>query len=284
MARTPFTKPHASANQRVAHLRAKGLDIPRPNVAARKIELIGYERLRIYFLARRQLNAPNRPFVPGTSYRDIIRLYECDTLLRDVCFDAVGQFEILFRNAISEAVSQTYGSHPYLNPAAFRDSASHIKAIRSMTDAYEKSHDGRARHYRETYSDPYLPAIWTVKEFLTFGRASNLYKCLSGPLRTAVAADFGVGSDEVFESWVASFVDLRNICAHHDRLFNRKFQKQPKTLTSASIPTAPKPKLKAILECLDHAMTGRGVPIDSVGKVARIIAAHPEMQPGEAGY
>lgn len=284
MALTPYTKPHATPDQRVAHLRARGLVIPRPTVAARKIEVIGYERLRIYFLARRQLNVPGRPFVPGTSYHDIIALYEGDALLRDVCFAAVGQFEILLRNSISEAVSQAYDSHSYLNSAAFKDPASHISAIRSLSDVYEKSHDARAKHYRNTYGDPYLPAIWTLKEFLTFGRSSNLYRCLSGTLRTTVAADFGVPSDEVFESWVTCMVDVRNICAHHDRLFNRKLQKQPKTLTSASIPTAPKPKLKAILECLDYVMTARGAPVDIVARVGRIIAAYPQMQPAEAGY
>lgn len=280
----PYTKPHATSAQRVAHLRSKGLVIRRPTVAARKIELIGYERLRIYFLARRQLNTPNRLFVPGTTYQDIIALYECDARLRDVCFAAVGQFEILFRNSISEVVSHAYGSHPYLNPAAFKDSEAHINALKSVSDAYNKTNDARARHYRNTYSGPYLPAIWTLKEFFTFGRASNFYKCLSGPMRTAVANDFGVPSDVVFESWVACLVDLRNICAHHDRLFNRSLQKQPRTLSSASLPTAPKPKLKAILECLDHMMDHRGVSVHMVTKVDRIIAACNQIIPSEVGY
>ena len=88
MVQIAYTKLHATAAQRIAHLRAKGLLIPRPNVAARKIETIGYERLRIYFLSRRNTSLPNRPFLPGTTYKDIIRLYECDMKLRDACFSA----------------------------------------------------------------------------------------------------------------------------------------------------------------------------------------------------
>jgi hypothetical protein len=42
-----YAKPHASPKNRVAHLQAKGLLIPKLKVAARKIEMVGYERLRI---------------------------------------------------------------------------------------------------------------------------------------------------------------------------------------------------------------------------------------------
>lgn len=105
----PYTKPHATAAQRVAHLRSRGLIVKRPNVAARKIDLIGYERLRIYFLSRRQSGVPNRPFRPATTYQNILRLYDCDMRLREACFAAVGQFELLLRNAMSEALSDRYG-------------------------------------------------------------------------------------------------------------------------------------------------------------------------------
>jgi hypothetical protein len=102
------------------------------------------DRLRIYFLARRQLTVTGKPFVAGTSYKDIIRLYECDALMREVCFATVGQFEILFRKSISEALSNSHGSHPYLTAAAFKDPASHVRAIRSFADVHDKSKDDRA--------------------------------------------------------------------------------------------------------------------------------------------
>jgi abortive infection bacteriophage resistance protein len=86
MALIPYTKPHATPEQRVAHLRSKGLLIPKPKVAAQKIEMIGYERLRIYFLSRRQVLVVGKPFSPNVSYKDIIRLYECDLKIREAVF------------------------------------------------------------------------------------------------------------------------------------------------------------------------------------------------------
>ena len=280
----PYTKPHATAAQRVAHLRSRGLIITRPNVAARKIDLIGYERLRIYFLSRRQLGVANRPFQPGTTYQQILRLYECDGMLREACFAAVGQFELLLRNAMSEALSDRYGSHPYFEPAAFRDAGANLEALQSFTAAFTQTKDQRALHYRQTYATPILPPIWTMKEFLTFGRAVRIFKSLEGSLRTHIAAQFGVPSDQLFTSWLECLVDVRNICAHHDRLFNRSLPKQPQGLRRAGIPTAPRNKLKAILECLDYLLAQRGTPVGIVAEVGRLIARFPEVQPGEVGY
>jgi abortive infection bacteriophage resistance protein len=191
MTLAPYTKPHATAAQRVAHLRSRGLIVKRPNVAARKIDLVGYERLRIYFLSRRQFGVVNRPFHPGTTYQQILRLYDCDSLLRDACFAAVGQFELLLRNAMSEALSDGFGSHPYFDLAAFKDAGANLEALQSFMTAYSQSKDQRAAHYRQTYATPILPPIWTMKEFLTFGRSVRIFKCLEGSVRTHIATVWG---------------------------------------------------------------------------------------------
>lgn len=284
MALIPYTKLHATPAQRITHLRTKGLTISRPNVAAKKIEAIGYERLRIYFLSRRQHGVAGKPFIAGTTYQDIISLYECDTRLRDACFSAVGHFELLLRNAISEVLSHMHGSHPYCDERAYKNAASNLEALQTFVRVYEKSKDGRANHYRQTYSIPIMPPIWTMKEFLTFGSASYLYQRLEGSVRTAIAAQFGVNSGAVFKNWIECLVDLRNICAHHDRLFNRSFQKQPITLQSTLVPTARSNKLKAILQCLDYMLQKRGMKSNITSDVQKIIGKYPNVNPAEAGY
>jgi abortive infection bacteriophage resistance protein len=284
MALIPFSKPHATAAQRVAHLRAKGLIIPRPNVAARKIELVGYELLRIYFLSRRDLNSLGRPFRPGTTYQHILQLYECDMAIRNAVTAAVGQFEILFRNAISEALSAANGGHPYYDAHLFSGTTSHLDALNSFITVYSKTKDQRAKHYRERYSAPALPPIWTLKEFLTFGAASRIFRCLNSQIRTAVSRKFGVPSDIVFMNWIACFVDLRNMCAHHDRLFNRVFQKQPSSLRSAGRPTASPKTLKAVIECLDYVLISAGVSSRTTDIVENFILKSNAVTRAEAGY
>lgn len=288
MSLIPYQKPHATSTQRIAHLKSKGLIIPRPTVAARKIELIGYERLRIYFLSRRDQNSSLRPFIEGTSYRDIIDLYECDVSLRAKCFDAVGEFELLLRNAISEALSNAHGSHPYTKLAAFKDEASRLEVYKIFVDIYYKTKDQRAKHYRQKYATPVLPPIWTMKEFMTFGTTLLVLKHLAGPIRTDIANSFGVPKDEIFTNWVNCLVDLRNICAHHDRLFNRSFPKQPSRLSikhpAGSVPTAPEKKLKAILECLEYMLNKRGSKTKVVSEVGAVVKRYSAVKPSEVGY
>lgn len=284
MAHNPYSKPHATAAERVRHLRDRGLLIPRPKVAAGKIEEIGYERLRIYFLSRRNHAVPDKPFLPETTYKHILRLYECDAKLRDICFMGVGRFELAFRNRLSEVLSGRFGSHPYFYTAAFKGSDKHNEALQKIIHVFEKSKDERARHYRKTYTAPPLPPIWILKEFLTFGAAARLYSALATPLRTDIASHFGVSVLPVFDSWVPALVDLRNICAHHDRLFNRRFQKQPQAYRRGDVPMAAPVTLKAQLECLDFVLSKSGSKGGLVDRIRKVIDRYPEVNNAELGY
>ena len=212
----PYDKPHATAEELVAHLRDRGLQVARPNIAARKIDEIGYER--------------------------------------------------------------------HFQNDAFADSKRHNEALQKVLLVFTQSKDQRAKHYRATYTEPPLPPIWMLKEFLTFGTSARLYAALSGSVRTDVAAQFGITSLPVFDSWVPGFVDLRNVCAHHDRLFNRRFQKQPQRLRRASIPVAPPPTLKAQIECLDYALTSANAGGNLVSRVQKVLNRYPEVQNAEVGY
>jgi abortive infection bacteriophage resistance protein len=279
-----YTKPHAPPVDRIRHLRSKGLVVNRPNVAARKIEAIGYERLRIYFLSRR--DQPNKTFRLGTTYNDILQLYECDARLRQLAFKAVGRFELALRNTLSEVLSSRFGSHPYYDQAVFKNADAHNKALGQVIAAFQNSKDERAKHYRDVYDIPALPPIWTLKEFLTFGGSARLYTTLSGSVREDIAKAFNVPKLPVFDNWVMCFVDLRNICAHHDRLFNRRFQKQLQRLPRENVPAANNNTLKALLECLDHSLAAVGEDMRTVSEANRImhLNVHSAVNPREAGF
>uniref|UniRef100_B0T905 Abi family protein n=1 Tax=Caulobacter sp. (strain K31) TaxID=366602 RepID=B0T905_CAUSK len=285
MALLPYQKPHARPDQWVTHLVGRGLIVPDPALAAAEIERVGYERLRIYFRSRRDHAQLGKPFRANTTYRDILRIYECDQHLRSLIFEACGAFELAFRNTIGEVLSQAHGSHPHRDLAAFASPEARREALDLLAALYKKSKDARAKHYMTTYSSPVLPPIWTMKEFLTFGAAAKLHQMLSNRVRGDIALKFGVRKEEVFTNWVLCLVDLRNVCAHHDRLFNRAFQKQPRRLTSAGVPAAQHPqRLKAILECLDYLLASRGSPVDVVAKARALIVRYPEIALNEAGW
>ena len=72
-----------------------------------------------------------------------------------------------------------------------------------------------------------MPPSWMMFEFSSFGILSSLYSnLLPGKGRRDIANYFGL-SDSVLESWLHSIVYLRNICAHHSRLWNKEMRIQP---------------------------------------------------------
>ena len=95
---------------------------------------------------------------------------------------------------------------------------------------------------------------------------------------------FGMPNYPVLENWIKALIDLRNDCAHHDRLFNRSFQKQPQRFVRAGIPTAPQNKLKALLECLEFLLRAQGYNDPIVTTVAKMISRCPAVMPAEVGY
>jgi abortive infection bacteriophage resistance protein len=71
-----------------------------------------------------------------------------------------------------------------------------------------------------------------VIESLTFGQSVLVYRQLTMENKEIIAKTYGL--NKIFiESWFYAFSDIRNICAHHGRLWNREMrvnvtQKHPK--------------------------------------------------------
>ncbi len=64
-------------------------------------------------------------------------------------------------------------------------------------------------------------------EVISFGQALRLFKLLYDKDQKSIAKDYGMPR-AVFESWFHSLLVMRNICAHHSRLWNRALRAKPK--------------------------------------------------------
>lgn len=109
--------------------------------------------------------------------------------------------------------------------------------LRRTPDAEEGSliHPPALEHYVTTYGSPDLPPSWIMVETLTIGQLTNRYRNLGSRAdRTAVAKSVGLTAP-VLESWMQTYVRLRNICAHHGRLWNVGLGVYPVIPTSPSV-------------------------------------------------
>lgn len=222
-----FTKPALSVVEQVTLLRQRGMGFADEAAARHTLAHINYYRLRAYWLPFEAANAAGptavHAFVPGTQFEAALASYTFDQRLKLLLMDAVERVEIALRTRWAHELALRYGSHAYLNKAIFVDQARQAKCLQSLQDEVVRSQETFIKHYRASYSDPALPPIWAVCEVLTLGQLSQWLDNLK--LRTdrqAIAQAFGF--DEVVVcAFAHHLATVRNLCAHHSRVWNRKF-------------------------------------------------------------
>ncbi len=234
----------------LARWQEKGLHVPNPDDALRALTFVGYFRLRGYALPlMRSMPNGGRVFKAGVSFPDILARHDFDRDLRNITLEWLGRIEVAVRTVISNQMSQQYGPFWYLNHpqqvlahAPGRGNRPEAFAIGRFLSSVERdtrhSSDLFARHYFEKYDEPLLPPSWLMAECVSFGTWSRLYKHLqkSGPARPnpkkEIAKIFGL-SVSLVESWLHALALLRNTCAHHGRVWNRRFAYRPEIYAQA---------------------------------------------------
>ncbi|WP_158615016.1 Abi family protein [Legionella septentrionalis] len=87
---------------------------------------------------------------------------------------------------------------------------------------------------RGDYSLP-LP-IWVAIELWDFGLLSVFYKGMTIQDKTILAAKYNLPDCQIMESWLRTLNYVRNVVAHHSRLWNRNLVDQPKLPKLGQVP------------------------------------------------
>lgn len=96
-----------------------------------------------------------------------------------------------------------------------------------VDEELNRSRENFIVHYRKKYTSPQNPPAWMALEVLSFGQLSIMYKSLkANEAKKAVAEYFGV-SYTILISWMEHLGYVRNLCAHHSRLWNRTMTIKP---------------------------------------------------------
>ena len=84
-------------------------------------------------------------------------------------------------------------------------------------------------------------------EVSSFGLLSQMFRNLKkSPEKIAVVKHFGLNNIELLENWMLCFSHIRNTCAHHGRLWNRRLTAHITLSKKALKPIYPKQKYLAI--------------------------------------
>lgn len=222
-----FSKPTLLPDDLIEKLTSCGLDISDKPVAFHALTFIGYFRLRGYCYpfyqvedARTQKPLEPKTFITGTTFQDILNLYEFDRKFRLLIIEEIQKIEVGLRTCLSEYMSIKYGPHWFMNLAILNPTFDYTGLYNRIKDTKELF----ISHYHNKYQSPAYPPSWMITEVLTFGTWSRLFSDLFISDQKAIAKKFSVKSPEVMASWFHCLSHLRNLCAHHNRVWNRNFQ------------------------------------------------------------
>lgn len=259
-----FSKPALDVPSQLKLLQQRGLHIKNRERALLFLEAVSFFRLTPYMRPFQDMQDPQHHFRPDTGFRQLVQLYDFDRRLRLLVMDAIERIEVAVRAAISNHMGPTQGSHWYLDPQLFASAYDHqrlldtvnqkqeratrdfhreCQRIERITDSQRKvllkaqrSRESYVRYYPLTYREPTLMPGWAMLEELTLGELSHLYAGLARDAdRKAIARRLQLVAP-LLESWLHTLTTIRNICAHHARLWNRELGVSPEFPKKARFP------------------------------------------------
>ena len=239
-AHKPF-KPWRNFAEQLEALSSKGLEIDNESKALEYLERLGYYRLSGYLYPFRELNssassanhAPLRlsQFRESAKFHTAVELYVFDKKLRILALDALERIEMAVRVDIAYLLGQK-DPLAHKNPSLLHGHFSKQIKVRgpakgkTMHQVWLEKYESmlhRARkepfveHHQQVYGD--LP-IWVAIEVWDFGLMSKMYEGMKFADRDSIAEKYGAKDRDEFADWLKSFNFIRNVSAHHSRLWN----------------------------------------------------------------
>lgn len=223
-----------SIDQQIELLRSRGM-AGDTSLMRRWLITVGYYRLSAYWLPYEVPPAKgetrSKRFGIGTDFAEIVDIYVFDRKLRLLVMEAIDRFEIAVRARWTNRLSVAHGSHAHMQSHLFLDGFKHAQMHSKIAQRSADSSEVFVEHYRRKYTNPFLPPLWQVTELMSFGELSHwVVNTRDNDLKDQIARDIGLPNKETLEGTLQLLSYIRNICAHHSRLWNRKTVKRSQNI------------------------------------------------------
>ena len=189
------------------------------------LQHLNYYRLGAYWLPF-ESDHTTHVFRSGTKFEEVLSLYVFDRELRLLMLDAIERVEVSIRSQWAYQIAHLHNPHGHLDATLSVNNSRWQKNLAKLTTEVNRSDENFIKHLITNYSEA-LPPIWAVCEVMSLGLLSRWFDNLK-PMKTrrAIAMVYGV-DEQVLASWLRHLSLVRNICAHHSRLWNRDFTITP---------------------------------------------------------
>lgn len=284
---TAYTKTAISIADQINNLKNDGLTFMDENYAEDYMLSVGYFRLKSYF---HSFYYPNSSmFVPNTMFESVVELYRFDCELRNILFAAIQDVEVAIRTRIVHFFSLRYNPFWYAERQLFKDRNHFFSTLAQITAEISRTKEDFIIDHFNTYDEPNLPPAWKALEAVTIGSLSSLFRnCKDPAAKKDVAHSLSIPNYKFLESWLECLRVLRNACAHHSRIWNKRIQSPivPNTLPSSWISIRPSRPEKIYSHLCYIAYIQQSLPIGKTLKVQlkTLLNQYPKISVHSMGF
>lgn len=220
-----YDKPPLFFEEQAKRLISRGL-VADLRLLIDRLENVNYYRLSGYLYPYRQ---SDDTFKPGTTFERVWRNYTFDRHLRLIVMDAIERVEVSVKTSLIYTLSHKTDAFGYTDPVIFPNLTpdQHKELIRKISEEVFRSKEVFVKHFQDKYGDchTHLP-LWMSGEVMSYGCMFTMYRGAADSIKKEIASKYGL-TDVVFTSWLHAINAIRNICAHHSRLWNRELGVKP---------------------------------------------------------
>ena len=228
-----------------------------------------------------QADKVNHTVKPGSRFDTVIAIYNFDRSFRLLLFDAIERIEIGFRTRLIYELSIRYGAWWFEDSSLFKDNRLFWKNLGLIDSELSRNKEVFIQEHYGKYTNSNRPPAWETIETLSLSHLSKLYSNLNNsPEKKRIAQSLGIPKPHFLESRLQSISLLRNLCAHHSRVWNKNLPKPPQFIPRlpepwlTQFPTGPN-KVYASLCCIKYILNVIGPGNDLAPRLGELFRLYP---------
>ena len=184
-------------------------------LAERCLNHIGFQRLSSYWrpFESKTTGQQGNLFNNGTVFGAVMARYLFDQRLRSHMLEAFSFIEVSVRTQWAHQLAYEYGhgEHAHQNGALFNEY--HTDNMKELERTYQQISNQENSSFQQL-------ALWDVIHAMSFGQLSKWYSSTRDrKIRRSIAQQYGM-DESVLRSALRHLTKVRNICAHHERLWD----------------------------------------------------------------
>lgn len=217
-------KSYLTIDKQIEHLKQEGMIIRNAKFAKNVLTEVNFYHLKGYW----HKHCNNHTFQKGVTFQEIYNLYKFDSELRRMIISLLECLEVKLKSYLIDYIARNWGALGYVNLDNFYESfrSYQIDLLQKFNQKIQQNNKKPVIYHHIKFYGGNIP-IWALMEILSFSDVSKLYanldlKDTKKIIKTHYNTQEVTSNVPLVKNWIHTLCDVRNICAHYDRLYNHK--------------------------------------------------------------